>query len=65
MLIANLTKHGHWIRDLYEMLVQKQKKKKPEDIGWEGLTSFRAEIAVKYGAPVYSRQPPTTAIFPV
>lgn len=28
------------------------------------LTIFRAEIAEKYGAPVYSRHPPTTAIFP-
>lgn len=28
------------------------------------LTIFRAEIAEKYGAPVYSRQPPITAIFP-
>ena len=28
------------------------------------LTIFKAEIAAKYGAPVYSRQPPITAIFP-
>lgn len=28
------------------------------------LTSFRADIAAKYGAPVYSRHPPITAIFP-
>lgn len=28
------------------------------------LTIFKAEMAEKYGAPVYSRQPPTTAIFP-
>lgn len=28
------------------------------------LTIFRADIAEKYGAPVYSRHPPITAIFP-
>lgn len=28
------------------------------------LTIFKAEIAAKYGAPVYSRHPPITAIFP-
>ena len=28
------------------------------------LTIFKAEMAEKYGAPVYSRQPPITAIFP-
>lgn len=28
------------------------------------LTIFKAEIAEKYGAPVYSRHPPTIAIFP-
>lgn len=28
------------------------------------LTILKADIAEKYGAPVYSRQPPTTAIFP-
>lgn len=28
------------------------------------LTIFNAEIAAKYGAPVYSRHPPITAIFP-
>jgi len=28
------------------------------------LTTFKAEIAAKYGAPVYSRHPPITAIFP-
>lgn len=28
------------------------------------LTILRAEIAAKYGAPVYSRHPPITAIFP-
>ena len=28
------------------------------------LTILRAEIAEKYGAPVYPQQPPTTAIFP-
>lgn len=27
-------------------------------------TIFKAEIAAKYGAPVYSRHPPITAIFP-
>lgn len=30
----------------------------------EKLTILRAEIAAKYGAPVYSRQPPITAILP-
>lgn len=28
------------------------------------LTIFKAEMAAKYGAPVYSRHPPITAIFP-
>lgn len=32
--------------------------------GVQVLTIFKAEIAAKYGAPVYSRQPPITAIFP-
>lgn len=31
---------------------------------WWVLTIFKAEMAAKYGAPVYSRQPPITAIFP-
>jgi len=32
--------------------------------GMLALTIFKAEIAAKYGAPVYSRHPPITAIFP-
>lgn len=28
------------------------------------LTIFKADIAAKYGAPVYSRHPPITATFP-
>lgn len=32
--------------------------------GIHALTIFKAEIAAKYGAPVYSRHPPITAIFP-
>lgn len=29
-----------------------------------GLTIFKADMAEKYGAPVYSRHPPMTAILP-
>lgn len=35
-----------------------------EKAGKYSLTIFKAEIAEKYGAPVYSRHPPITAIFP-
>lgn len=42
---------------------EKEKGKKEKSRGRE-LTIFKAEIAEKYGAPVYSRQPPITAIFP-
>jgi hypothetical protein len=41
-----------------------KKKKKKKEIGGRTITIFRAEIAAKYGAPVYSRHPPITAIFP-
>lgn len=64
ILTENLTKNEHWIRDLNEILALNQKTTRTGN-GWEGLTSFKAEIAAKYGAPVYSRHPPTTAIFPV
>lgn len=33
-------------------------------ISRENLTIFIAEMAAKYGAPVYSRHPPITAMIP-
>ena len=39
-------------------------KIKTKEARARGLTIFKAEIAEKYGAPVYSRHPPITAIFP-
>lgn len=47
-----------------EVTKPRKKNRKIKKRRGRALTIFKAEIAEKYGAPVYSRQPPITAIFP-
>ena len=59
----NFSLRGHAIGGNKTKEKTHKKKRKKKRRGRE-LTIFKAEIAEKYGAPVYSRQPPITAIFP-